>query len=86
MQRLGIIRPSKSTYSSPSHLVPKKEIGDWRTCGDYRSLNHITVRDSYAMPQLSMVDFYGRTILSKLVLIKAYHPIPIHLDDVEKKP
>ena len=75
MQRLGIIRPSKSPYSSPLHMVPKKEIGDWRPCGDYRSLNHITVRDSYPMPQLSMVELNGRTTFSKLDLVKAYHQI-----------
>ena len=84
MQRLGIIRPSKSPYSSPLHMVPKKEIGDWRPCGDYRSLNHITVRDSYPMPQLSMVELNGRTTFSKLDLVKAYHQIPFHSDDIEK--
>ena len=84
IQRLGIIRPSKIPYSSPLHMVPKKEIGDWRPCGDYRSLNHITVRDSYPMPQLSMVELNGRTIFSKLDLVKAYHQIPIHSDDIEK--
>ena len=84
MQRLGIIRPSKSPYSSPLHMVPKKEIGDWRPCGDYRSPNHITVRDSYPMPQLSMVELNGRTTFSKLDLVKAYHQIPIHSDDIEK--
>ena len=28
MQRLRIIRPSKSPYSSRLHMVPKKKIGD----------------------------------------------------------
>ena len=64
-------------------MVPKKEIGDWRPCGDYRSLNLIAVRDSYPMPQLSMVELSGRKILSKLDLVKAYHQIPIHSDDIE---
>ena len=84
MQRFGIIRPSKSPYSSPLHMVSKKEIGDWTPCGDYRSLNHITVRDSYPMPQLSMVELNDRTIFSKLDLVEAYHQIPIHSDDIEK--
>ena len=84
MQRLGIIQPSKSPYSSPLHMVPKKEIGDWRPCGDYRSLNHITVRDSYPMPQLSMVELNDRKISSNLDWIKAYLQILIHADDIEK--
>ena len=84
MQRLGIIRPSKSPYSSPLHMVPKKEIGDWRPCDDYRSLNLIAVRDSYPMPQLSMVELNGRTIFNKLDLVKAYHQISIPSDHIEK--
>ena len=56
MQRLGTIQSSKSPYSSPLHMEPKKEIGDWSPCGDYQSLNYITVRDNYPMPQLSMVE------------------------------
>ena len=71
MQRPGIIRPSKSPYSS-LHMVPKKEIRDWRSWDDYRSLNHINVRDSYPMPQLSMVELNSRKIFSKLELVKAY--------------
>ena len=83
MQRLGIKPPSKSPYSTHLHMIPKKEIGDWRPCGDYRSLNHITVRDSYPMPQLSMVELNGRKIFRKLDLVKSYHQMPIHSDDIE---
>ena len=85
-QRFGIIRPSKSPYSSTLHMVPKKKIGDWRPCVDYRSLNHITVRDSCPLLRLSMIELNGRkNVFSKLDLVKAYHQIPIHSDDTEKK-
>ena len=75
MQRDEIMRPTNSPYSTPLHMVPKREIGDWRPCGDYQYLNHITVRDSYAMTQFSMVH-------SNLVI--AYHQIPTHSDHIEK--
>ena len=84
MQRLGINRPSKNPYASPLHMVPKKDPGDWRPCGDYRALNQITVRDSNPLPQLSSFALHDKHFFSKLDLVKAYHQIPMHPDDNEK--
>lgn len=85
MLERGICRPSRSNWSSPLHMVPKSN-GEWRPTGDYRQLNKITRKDRYPLPYLK--DFaqqlHNTTVFSKIDLLKAFHQIPVHPDDVCK--
>ena len=47
----GIIRPSKSPYSSQVVIVHKKT-GKIRLCVDFRKLNAISIRDTFPLPRI----------------------------------
>ncbi|UYV70049.1 hypothetical protein LAZ67_7001603 [Cordylochernes scorpioides] len=80
-----IIRPSRSPWASPLHMVRKKE-GSWRPCGDYRKLNSVTIPDRYLIPKLEYFNHILRKTryYSKIDLFKAYYQIPINEEDREK--
>lgn len=82
----GIIQRSNSPWASPLHLVPKKEPGSWRPCGDYRGLNSITVDDKYPIPHLRSLtmSLHDKKLFSKLDLQKAYLQIPVAEKDIPK--
>ena len=85
MEEMGIIRRSKSSWSSPLHMVRKSD-GNWRPCGDYRHVNNATVDDRYPLPHIQ--DFNnkltGCTVFSKIDLVRGYHQIPMETNSIAK--
>ncbi|GBN43170.1 Transposon Ty3-I Gag-Pol polyprotein [Araneus ventricosus] len=86
MMHLGHLRPSKSNYASPLQMFPKKGTLDWRPVGDYRALNSQTLKDKYPIPCIAdfTAELHESKIFSRIDLIKAYHQIPIHPEDIHK--
>ena len=83
--RLGYIRPPKSQWASALHMVEKGD-DEKRIVGDFHPLNFRTEPDRYPIPHIEdfsrMLD--GKTVFSTLDLVRAYHQIPVHPDDIPK--
>ena len=81
----GYIRQSKSSYGAPVLFVGKKD-EKLRLCVDYRALNKVTMKNSYALPRTD--DLFDRLVgakyFSRIDLRLGYHQIRIAQRDEEK--
>lgn len=75
----GIICPSTSPFSSPVHLVKKKD-GSWRLCVDYRALNAFIIKDQFSIPTVEeILDEIGiAQVFSELDIQAWYRQVRIY--------
>ena len=81
----GVIRPSKSPFSSPVVCVRKKD-GRLRLCVDYRLLNARTKKDNYCLPRVEEIldSLNGARYFTRLDLKSGYHQIEIAEEHKER--
>lgn len=74
----GIIRKSKSPWSSNVVLVRKKN-GKLRMCLDYRMLNKRSVKDAYALPKIEEIFdvLQGSKVFSTIDMKSGYHQVEV---------
>ena len=85
MATSGIVRRSNGPWSSPLHVVTKKD-GSFRMCGDYRRVNTVTTPDRCSILRIAdlAARLQGRKFFGKVDLVKGYHQIPVAEEDIAK--
>jgi hypothetical protein len=81
----GFIRPSSSPWGALVLFVNKKD-GSRRMCVDYRSLNEVTIKNKYSLPQIEDLfdQMRGAKVFSKTDLRLGYHQLKIRTEDIPK--
>ena len=79
----GLIRPSKSPWSSPICLVRKTE-NSFRLCIDYRLVNKVVVKDSFPLPNINnmLSTMKQSKYFSSMDLMSGYHQIAVRESDI----
>jgi hypothetical protein len=85
LQAKGFIRSSSSPWGAPVLFVEKKDGTQWM-CVDYRSLNEVTIKNKYPMPQIEDLfdQMKGASVFSKIDLRSGYHQLKIWESDIPK--
>ncbi|KAH7707236.1 gagpol and env protein precursor [Aphelenchoides avenae] len=76
--QMGVIKPSKSAWSSPVVLVRKKD-SSLRMCVDYRRLNKVIKLLQYPMPNINVMlqSLVGKKFFTTCDLHSGYWQIPL---------
>ena len=74
----GVVRPSKSPWSSPVVITRRKD-GKPRFCVDFCRLNTVTKRGAYPLPQVNATldKLRGARYLSTIDLKNSYWHVPL---------
>ena len=85
MAHRGVIRPSKSPWSSPVVLVGKKD-GSTRFCVDFCRVNAVTCKDVYPLPRIdeTLDTLGGASYFTTLDLASGYWQVPLKEGDRQK--
>ena len=86
MQKMGLIRPSRSPWASNVRMVKKKS-GEWRLCVDYRDVNKRTINDDpYLLPRVdaTLNALAGARYFCSLDLLWGYFQVPLSEDAIPK--
>lgn len=86
----GIIQPSRSPWTSPVWIVPKKQdasgVKKFRMVIDYREVNKKTLSDRYPMPEIPYIlnQLRNQKYFTTLDLASGFHQIKMNPGDIEK--
>jgi hypothetical protein len=74
LQAKGFIHPTSSPWGAPVLFVEKKD-GTQRMFVDYRSLNEVTIKNKYPLPQIEDLfdQMKGASVFSKIDLRSGFH-------------
>ena len=79
----GLIRPSRSPWSSPICMVPKPD-GTYRLAVDFRKVNSVCVRDSHPLPNITYLlgTMNHSKYFSTMDMASGYHQLKLKETDI----